>query len=413
MQLRFLSQLVVASLVVLLTACGGANAPVPEQAPTTKPAPAATEAAPPAAELAAVARAMTMAAMIKPGDRVFISGSVRDKELLESLAVETMKAGGQPLIAITSDQLTRRSYDEVPASYDSQPPTLGLAMVNAFEVELSVEAGESESVLAGVPASRIAARAKAYLPVDEAFLKKGVRLVSLGNGLYPTAALAERLGKPKTEVTSIFWKAAMIPPDAIRAKGEAIRSVLAAAKQITLSSANGTNLTFGVVAAKGFVSDGAISAEKVKQGRAAAQTWLPAGELLVPVAPGTAEGKVVVDKLVFQGTTVEALTLVFSKGKLASMTARAGLDALKALYDASSGGKDQFGFIDLGLNPEAKLPTNTGRIVWMAPGSVTVGLGDNRGWGGTNVSEFSLACPVSNATLSANGQLLIESGTLK
>ena len=65
MQLRVLSQLVGASLLILLTACSGANAPVPEQAPTTKPAPAATEAAPPAAELAAVARAMAMAATIK------------------------------------------------------------------------------------------------------------------------------------------------------------------------------------------------------------------------------------------------------------------------------------------------------------------------------------------------------------
>jgi hypothetical protein len=131
------------------------------------------------------------------------------------------------------------------------------------------------------------------------------------------------------------------------------------------------------------------------------------------VALGTAEGKVVVDKLVFQGTTIEALTLVFSKGKLTSMTAQPGLDALKALYDASSGGKDQFAYIDLGLNPEATLPTNTGRVVWMAPGGVTIGLGDNTGWGGTNVSNFGLAGAVSSATLAADEKVLIENGTLK
>ena len=43
-----------------------------------------------------------------------------------------------------------------------------------------------------------------------------------------------------------------------------------------------------------------------------------------------------------------------------------GLDAIKSLYDASGGGKDQFSFIDVGLNPEVKLPTNTGRIGWVA-----------------------------------------------
>lgn len=205
----------------------------------------------------------------------------------------------------------------------------------------------------------------------------------------------------------------MVSPDTIRAKGEAIRSALAAAKQVTLSSANGTNITFGVMADKGFVSDGAITADKVKQGSAATQTWLPAGELLVPVALGTAEGKVVVDKLTFQGTTSEGLTLAFSKGALTSMTAKSGLDALKALYDASSGGKEQFSYIDVGLNPEAKLPTNTGRIVWMAPGGMTIGMGDNTGWGGTNVSNFGLAGSVDAATLSVDGKALIENGTLK
>jgi leucyl aminopeptidase (aminopeptidase T) len=356
---------------------------------------------------------MVRAGMVGTGDKVQISGSVRDNQLLENLAVETMKAGGQPLITVFSEQLGRRAYDEVPVSYDSEPQTLGIALANAFDVQLSVDVGESENIMAGVPAARIAARAAANQPVVEAFLKRGVRSVNLGNGLYPTAALAGRLGKTQAEITTIFWKAAMVSPETIRAKGEAIRSALAGAKQVTLSSANGTNITFGVTADKGFVSDGAITADKVKQGSAATQTWLPAGELLVPVALGTAEGKVVVDKLNFQGTTIEGLTLVFSKGALTSMTAKSGLDALKALYDASSGGKEQFSYIDVGLNPEAKLPTNTGRIVWMAPGGMTIGMGDNTGWGGTNVSSFGLAGSVDAATLSVDGKALIENGTLK
>jgi hypothetical protein len=88
-------------------------------------------------------------------------------------------------------------------------------------------------------------------------------------------------------------------------------------------------------------------------------------------------------------------------------------DSLKALYDASSGGKEQFSYIDVGLNPDAKLPTNTGRIVWMAPGGMTIGMGDNTGWGGTNVSSFGLAGSVDAATLSVDGKALIENGTLK
>jgi aminopeptidase len=365
------------------------------------------------ADLAAVARSMVAAGLVKTGDKVLISGSVRDYALLENLAVETMKTGGQPLISIYSEQLGRRSFDEVPPSYDTLPQTLGLALANTFDVQLSVDVGETEDIMAGVPAARIAARSKAGLPVNEAYLQRGTRSVSLGNGLYPTAALAKRLGKSREEISEVFWKAVAVPPQVMRTKGEAIRSALAAGNKVTLASANGTNLTFGVEAARGFVSDGAITPEQVKQGKGATQTWLPAGELLIPVASGTAEGKVVVDKLIMQGKLVEGLTLSFSKGKLTSMTAKSGLDALKSLYDASAGGKDQFSFIDLGLNPEVKLPTNTGRIVWMVPGAVTIGMGDNTFWGGTNVSEFGLSGAVTAATLSVDGKVLIEKGTLK
>jgi leucyl aminopeptidase (aminopeptidase T) len=172
-------------------------------------------------------------------------------------------------------------------------------------------------------------------------------------------------------------------------------------------------VSFTINPANAMVSDGALTAEKVKQGGAAAATWLPAGELLVPVTIGSAEGKVVVDKLSYPGAEIAGLTLTFSKGKLTGMTATSGLESLKALYDPAGGGKDVLSFIDLGLNPEVKLPTNTGRLVWMAAGGVTLGMGDNRGWGGTNASDFTIALPLASATVSIDGKPIVENGTLK
>ena len=375
--------------------------------------PIATVSTPEPAVRSAVAGTMAKAALIKAGDKVLVAGSVRDNALLEDLAIASMKAGGQPLVAVGSERLARRSFDEVPASYDTLPPALDLALVQAFDVQLSVDTGESEGAMAGVPAERMAARAQASEPATAAFLKRGVRSVNLGNGLYPTAVTAARLNKTPAELAAIFWKAAAVPPESLREKGEALRAVVSAGKQVTLSTAAGTKVSFSVLGANAMVSDGAITPERVKQGGVSTQTWLPAGELLIPVAPGTADGTVVIEKLVFRGTVIEGLTLAFSKGTLTSMTAKSGLGELKALYDASTGGKDQFGYIDLGLNPEATLPTNTGHIVWMAPGAVTVGVGDNRGWGGSNASTFSLAAQVAGATLAVDGKTIIENGVLK
>ena len=73
---------------------------------------------------------------------------MRENALLEDLAVETMKVGGHPLLSLSSDKLTRRSYDEVPAVFDSRPSAMTLAITNTLDVVLSVDAGESETVLA-------------------------------------------------------------------------------------------------------------------------------------------------------------------------------------------------------------------------------------------------------------------------
>ena len=146
---------------------------------------------------------------------------------------------------------------------------------------------------------------------------------------------------------------------------------------------------------------------------ASAATWLPAGEVIIPAAKGTAEGKVVIDKLIWNGQEIRGLTLEYRKGKLASMTAASNIDALKARYDAATGGKDQFAWIDIGVNPETRLPLESGRVVWTAPGSVAVGLGDNRGFGGTNASDFSLATQLGGATVKADGKVVIENGALK
>jgi leucyl aminopeptidase (aminopeptidase T) len=364
------------------------------------------------AELQAVAANLVKAAMVKRGDRVLISGSVRDAQLLEDAAIETMKAGGQPAILLQSERLLRRSYDEVPASYDSLPPVTDLALINGFDVQISVDVGEKEDLLAGVPQARRTARAKAGEPATAAFMRRNIRSVNLGNGLYPTATLAKRLGVPQSDLGSAFWQAARTPADSLRTAGETVRSVVAKTPQLTLTQPNGPNLTFTVDAGHGFVSDGVITPDKVKQGNGAASTWLPAGEVILPARAGTAEGKVVFDHFLWNGQDVPGLTLTFAKGRLTAMTAPSNVDGLKKAYDMAGGGKDQFAFVDIGVNTATKVPVGKGRVMWGAPGSVVVGLGDNRGFGGTNASDFGIAGQIGGATLKADSTTIIANGQL-
>jgi len=153
-------------------------------------------------DLRAIAHQLIAGAMLQEGQSVFITGSLRDAGLMEDLAIEARKVGAQPLLAIWSERLVRRSYDEVPAKYDDQEPKLDLAVAKLFDAQIAIDFGESEGLLAGVPEGRIAARAKAFAPVNEAFLKRDVHFVNLGNGLYPTATLAKRLGIPQARLAA-------------------------------------------------------------------------------------------------------------------------------------------------------------------------------------------------------------------
>ena len=364
-------------------------------------------------QLKAVAHNLVTSTGLKEGQTVLISGSVRDAALMEDLAIEAQKLGLQPVLSIWSERLIRRSYDEVPAKYDAQEQTLGMGMAKLFDGQIAIDFGETEGLLKGVPPERIAARSKANAPVFEAFLKRNTHFVNLGNGLYPTRTLAKRLGISQARLAAGFWKAVAVPPEQTAAAGERLRAAFAGGKMVRLTHPNGTSLTFEVTDRTPNISAGALTEQQAQQGGAALLTWLPAGEFQIAAVPGSAEGKVVIDKTLWRGQIVRALALVFSRGKLTSMTAASGLAPLKADYDAGGSGKDLFGLIDIGLNPGINVPLATGAVVWPQAGAVTVVLGNDLFAGGTNNSDFAYAGQLGGASVTVDDKVVVENGRLK
>lgn len=360
-----------------------------------------------------VARNLVQAGMVKAGDKVLITGSVRDAALLEEVAIEARKVGAHPLITISSDRLLRRSFDDVPPAFDNVTSPVDMLLVNNFDVQIAVDVNESEGILAGVPVARRTARAKASQPVTQAYFRRKTRLVNLGNGLYPTVGLSRRLGVPQGALAGAFWRAAGVTSSSLRTRGEAIRRGFGEDGIVTITAPNGTNISLRVKPRDGFVSDGALTPEKVRQGAAAAATYIPAGEVILPPVNGSANGKIVLDRMVWDGRLIRGLTLVFEKGVLTSMRAENDMSALEARYQSASGARDRFGFIDIGINDQTKLPVGSGRVVWTAPGSIVFGFGDNRGFGGDNQSDFSFVAQLGGASLTVDGKPVISAGRLR
>jgi hypothetical protein len=95
------------------------------------------------------------------------------------------------------------------------------------------------------------------------------------------------------------------------------------------------------------------------------------------------------------------------------MSADSGLERLKAIYDASSEGKDEFAFIDIGINPDVQTLPESRMLTYMISGMITVGIGYNEWAGGNNESSFALSTHLPGSTLKVDEQVVVANGVLK
>jgi aminopeptidase len=346
-------------------------------------------------------------------DVIVVSGGSDDLELLENIAVQVRKRGASPLLTFGSDRLTRRMYDDVPASYDTKLPRWSMKLAETATGWISVDYGDDPGLLAHVSPQRFADRNKAFQPINELMLKRNLRQVNLGNGLYPTASLAKQFGITKEQLSGIFWSGVNTDYSKLQSTGGAVKKALVGGRKVRVTNANGTDVTFGIEGRRVFVSDGVISPEDMKEGGAACQVWLPAGEVYVTAVPGTAEGKVVVDRHFYQDKEILGLELTFKGGKLASMSAKSGIEPLQALYDASGEGKDEFAGIDFGINSNVAIPAGSRMVAWVPAGMVTVGFGNNVWAGGSNNASFGLFGFIPGSTVEVDGKAVVKKGVLE
>jgi aminopeptidase len=384
-----------------------------ESKSSTTPAETAKKASP--TDLEALSnRLVDQVAGVKEGDIVFISGGVRDLELLENLNTDARKLGAFPLLTLNSDRMAKKYFEEVPQKYDAQTPDLDLKLATIATVAINVDANESEGYLAGVSPARLAATGKTFEPVGDLYLKRSVRQVSVGNGLYPTDWRAKRFGMTQDELAKTFWAAVNTDYSALQASGEKAKSALATGKELHITNPNGTDLKVRTEGRPFFVSDGIISSEDVKKGGPAVLVYLPAGEVYCAPVAGTAAGKVVVSRDFYNDKEVTDLTLTFAGGKLTSLTGSGpGFADLKARYDASGDGKELFGFVDFGINPNFSVPAASKLGNWIQSGMVTVGVGNNTWTGGDNKVSYEMVNHLPGSTVTLDGKTVVENGSLK
>lgn len=360
-------------------------------------------------------RVVTQSAGVEEGEVVLITGQLGDGELLENLAVNVRKAGAFPIVFYDTDRLDKRMFFDVPAKYDSQPDKATLGLMGMADAVINVANGTTENLFEGADPGRTAARAKAGEAVGQAILKRGVRTIELGNNLYPTSWRAERYGMSEGDLSKLFWNGVNVDYSDVQSRGDKVKSALAAGDEVHVTNPNGTDLKLRIKGRKVLVSDGILSDAERKAGGVAASVYLPAGEVYTTPVAGSAEGKVVQTHTFFRGKPIDNLTMTVSGGKVTTMTGTgAGWADYKAAYDAvTDARKDAFGFVDLGINPNVKLPANSTIGSWVPAGAVTVGAGNNSWAGGDNTVPWGTTLFLPGSTVTLDGKTIVDKGALK
>jgi leucyl aminopeptidase (aminopeptidase T) len=349
---------------------------------------------------------------IEEGDLVLIVGGIRDAQLLEDIAVGCRKLGAFPLISLGIEKKDRRYYDEVDSRYDSQAPKFDILVANNVDAIIGIDYYETQGLMAGIPPERITAVRKALVPVNEIYLTRNIRQLYLGNNVYPTASNAEIYGVTQEQLSNLFWDGLNVDYATLQTTCERVKNVLSDGSEFRITNPNGTDFKVGIKGRPVLYSDGVIGPEDRRLGGANCSAYLPAGEVYFVPVPGTALGKIVVDRQIYQGKEIIGLELTYDAGKLVSMSSKSGLEPLQAYYDASDEGKEDLSYIDIGTNPNVMLPAGSNMNAWMAAGMVTVGNGNNYWTGGDNRSTYETAHFLRGCTVTVDGKKIIDAGRL-
>lgn len=158
--------------------------------------------------------------------------------------------------------------------------------------------------------------------------------------------------------------------------------------------------------------DGRMDRERAAKARAVRdrEMELPAGALRFVPDVQTAEGRLVVP----QWGGGQQVAFAFKGGRVVSVTAKTGQEAVDAAWARATGDKDRIAELVLGMNPKLPHTGPGGRLPYYGYGAgiLRIALGDNWESGGTNRSSLEAWFYLSDATVTAGNVTLVKDGNL-
>jgi leucyl aminopeptidase (aminopeptidase T) len=189
-------------------------------------------------------------------------------------------------------------------------------------------------------------------------------------------------------------------PGTMRRDSERIAALLTTGDQVTLTSAQGSNLSFSIRGRDGIPDTGILS-HPGEFGN------LPAGEAFIAPVEGTANGLLIVDGAIAD-VELDALVKITIEDGIAKWIS--GGKAARELTRRMNAAGDKARVLcelGIGTNPAARLSSNVLEAEKVY-GTCHVAFGDNSTFGGINFVFFHTDCVIANPTITIDDHVVVK-----
>ncbi len=362
------------------------------------------------AEYAAVAQRIVRDSLrITEEDALRVHAGEHTLPLAKEIVREARRAGADTMLTLDADDTWYDAMLHLPLEWLRGPSNLVRALHGTVTVMVYAGGIVDPAPMKEITGERWRANAEGSRSTNEPWDDDPIPYlyVALGNVTEPRAA---HYGFDRRAWHDSVLAAMAVAPDKLEERGTRVSRRLRGAEKGRLSAPGGTDLEFEFHGTEPTVWTGRL--DPVKGRRSTYYQSLPEGSVGVALRQGSGEGKATSTTPIPQaGDLIHGLTWHFEGGHVVEATAKENLNLFTMRWDEKrAGGADQLGALSIGLNPEAKYGFLNDDIV---EGAVTLILGDNEDFDGTNGSGFSFPMTFHEATLEVDGEPLVVDGTLR
>ncbi|MCI4343698.1 MAG: aminopeptidase [Thermoplasmata archaeon] len=364
-----------------------------------------------AASPAAVGKALVERAVaLRRGEELVVASWTHTLAWATACVAEARRLGARATLLLEDESTFWRSVEIAPATraWSGISPSVRAALQEADALIYFPGPADQPRLRALPPA-----RGSPFHGSDDAWLalcrKADVRGVRCLLG-YASDAQAERWNIP-----GALWRSQMIraivdsDPRATRAAGAKAARILAKGRELRLTAPNGTDVRLRLRHRAPWIDDGRIGREH--RLHRPSVTTVPGGTVVVAVDETSAQGTAIADRPSFlaQGRA-DGGQWDLERGRLTEYWYTSGSEAFEIEFSTAPKGREILGLFAVGLNPA--LPSGVPQAEDASAGTVTLAIGGNAAYDGSNSCRYLSWLTIGEATVAVDGAPLVDRGEL-